>query len=106
MNWIILIIAGLLEVGWAVGLKHTEGFTRFWPSVLTIASMAVSLVLLAFAMKTLPTGAAYAVWVGVGVVGTALAGIFLMGESAGLMKSVSLLLIMVGIVGLKITATD
>jgi len=106
MNWIILIIAGLFEVGWAVGLKYTEGFTRFWPSVITVASMIVSLGLLGVSMRSLPTGTAYAVWVGVGVIGTVLAGIFFLGESAGLLKTVSLLLIIMGIAGLKIAAAN
>ncbi|HVJ44979.1 MAG TPA: quaternary ammonium compound efflux SMR transporter SugE [Luteolibacter sp.] len=106
MNWIILIIAGLFEVGWAVGLKYTEGFTRFWPSVITVASMIVSLGLLGVSMRSLPTGTAYAVWVGVGVIGTVLAGIFFLGESAGLLKTASLLLIIMGIAGLKIAAAN
>ena len=106
MHWIVLIIAGLFEVGWAVGLKYTEGFTRLWPSVVTIASMIVSLGLLGISMRSLPTGTAYAIWVGVGVVGTVLAGIFLLGESAGLLKTASLLLIIMGIAGLKIAAAN
>ena len=102
MNWFILVIAGLLEIGWAVGLKYTEGFTRFWPSVGTIASMIVSLGLLGIAMKTLPVGTAYAIWVGIGTVGTALLGMALMGESANPMRLASLLLIVIGIIGLKL----
>lgn len=102
MNWFILVIAGLLEIGWAVGLKYTEGFTRFWPSVGTIASMIVSLGLLGIAMKTLPVGTAYAIWVGIGTVGTALLGMALMGESASPMRLASLLLIIIGIIGLKL----
>ncbi len=102
MNWLLLVFAGLLEVGWAVGLKYTEGFTRPWPTVGTIGAMIVSLMLLGIAMKTLPVGTAYAVWVGVGAVGTAVLGIYLFGESANPGKLVSLALIVVGIVGLRL----
>ncbi|HBI10407.1 MULTISPECIES: quaternary ammonium compound efflux SMR transporter SugE [Franconibacter] len=101
MSWLILLIAGLLEVVWAVGLKYTHGFTRLLPSLITIASMIISIVLLSFAMKTLPTGTAYAVWTGIGAVGAAIAGIVLLGESASLARIASLALIVVGIVGLK-----
>lgn len=103
MNWIILVVAGLLEVGWAVGLKHTHGFTRLWPSVGTIAAIVLSLGLLGIAMRTLPAGVAYAVWVGIGIVGTALLGMFL-GEPAGIGKMISLAMILGGIVGLKLSA--
>ena len=103
MNWLLLVIAGLLEVGWAVGLKYTEGFTRPWPTVATVGAMIVSLMLLGIAMKTLPVGTAYAVWVGVGAVGTAVLGIHLFGESANPGKLASLALIVVGIVGLRLT---
>jgi quaternary ammonium compound-resistance protein SugE len=103
MNWLLLVIAGLLEVGWAVGLKYTEGFTRPWPTVGTIGAMIVSLMLLGIAMKTLPVGTAYAVWVGVGAVGTALLGMALFGESANPGKVASLALIVAGIVGLRLT---
>lgn len=106
MHWIVLFIAGLFEVGWAVGLKHTEGFTRLWPSVLTILSMVISLALLGLAMRSLPAATAYAIWVGVGVVGTVLAGIFLLGEPAGLLKMTSMVLIIAGIAGLKIAAAN
>jgi len=82
MNWVILIVAGLFEIGWAVGLKYTEGFTRFWPTVGTVLSMLISLGLLGVAMKTLPMGTAYAIWVGVGAVGTVILGMVLLGESA------------------------
>lgn len=102
MNWIILFIAGLLEVGWAIGLKYTEGFTRLWPSVWTVASMTASFLLLGLAMKTLPIGIAYAVWVGIGLVGTAILGVFLFGESTSPMKIFSLGLICLGIIGLKL----
>lgn len=101
MSWLILLIAGLLEVVWAVGLKYTHGFTRLLPSLITIASMIISIVLLSFAMKTLPTGTAYAVWTGIGAVGAAIAGIVLLGESASLARIASLALIVVGIIGLK-----
>lgn len=104
MNWIILVVAGLLEVGWAVGLKYTHGFTRLWPSVGTVAAIVLSLGLLGIAMRTLPAGVAYAVWVGIGIVGTALLGIFVLGEPAGIGKMVSLVLILAGIVGLKLSA--
>lgn len=103
MNWFILVIAGLFEIGWAVGLKYTEGFTRLWPTVGTVLSMIASLSLLGITMKSLPVGTAYAIWVGVGAVGTAILGIFLLGESANTMRLLSLGLIVVGIVGLKLT---
>ncbi len=102
MNWVILVIAGLLEIGWAIGLKYTEGFTRFWPTVGTVLSMIVSLGLLGLAMKSLPVGTAYAIWVGIGTVGTAILGMVLMGESANPMRLASLLLIIIGIIGLKL----
>lgn len=105
MNWFILIIAGLFEVGWAVGLKYTEGFTRLWPTVGTVLSMIVSLALLGIAMKSVPVGTAYAIWVGIGAVGTAILGIFLLGESANTMRLLSLGLIVAGIVGLKLTTS-
>jgi quaternary ammonium compound-resistance protein SugE len=102
MNWIILVVAGLFEVCWAIGLKYTDGFSIFWPSVATIVAMAISVALLGFAMKTLPTGTAYAVWVGIGAVGTVILGIVLLGESASPMRLVSLALIVLGIIGLKL----
>lgn len=102
MAWWLLLVAGLLEVGWAIGLKYTEGFSKLWPSVLTLAAMAASVVLLGIAMKSLPVGTSYAVWVGVGAVGTALLGIVLFGESANAGRLVSLGLIVAGIVGLKL----
>jgi quaternary ammonium compound-resistance protein SugE len=104
MSWLILIVAGLFEIGWAVGLKYTEGFTRLVPSVLTIGAMVVSLGLLGLALKTLPIGTAYAIWVGVGAVGTAIAGMSLFGESAGATRLACLALIVTGMVGLKLTA--
>lgn len=103
MAWIVLLIAGLLEVVWAVGLKYTHGFSRLWPSVITIVAMVVSMALLAWAMKTLPTGTAYAVWTGIGAVGAAITGILLLGESASLARIASLALIVAGIIGLKLS---
>ena len=102
MNWIILILAGLFEVGWAIGLKYTEGFTRLWPTIGTILAMAISLGLLGIAMKSLPVGTAYAVWVGVGSVGTAILGIVLFSEPANAGRLISLALILAGIIGLKL----
>lgn len=102
MAWIILFIAGLTEIGWAVGLKYTDSFTRLWPSVFTGASMLVSIVLLGLALKTLPIGTAYAIWTGIGTVGTAILGIYLFGESAAVLRLVCIGLIVVGIVGLKL----
>jgi quaternary ammonium compound-resistance protein SugE len=104
MPWIILLLAGLFEVGWAIGLKYTEGFTKLWPSVGTIAAMIVSLGLLGVAMKSLPVGTSYAVWVGVGAVGTALLGIVLLGEPATAGRLASLGLIVAGIIGLKLSS--
>jgi len=101
MNWVILVVAGLFEIGWAVGLKYTEGFTRLWPTVGTVLSMVISLGLLGVAMKSLPMGTAYAIWVGVGAVGTVILGIVLLGESAHPLRLVSLALIVAGIIGLK-----
>ncbi|MGA3796381.1 quaternary ammonium compound efflux SMR transporter SugE [Pseudomonas fluorescens] len=104
MSWIILFFAGLFEVGWAVGLKYTDGFTRPLPSVLTVAAMAISLGLLGLAMKELPLGTAYAIWTGVGAVGTVIAGIILFGESMALVRLASVALIISGLVGLKVSA--
>jgi quaternary ammonium compound-resistance protein SugE len=102
MAWTLLLVAGLLEVGWAIGLKYTEGFTRPLPSVLTLGAMLGSVVLLAIAMRSLPVGTSYAVWVGIGAVGTAILGIVLFGESAAPGRLFSLGLIVAGIVGLKL----
>ncbi|RRJ83952.1 quaternary ammonium compound efflux SMR transporter SugE [Aestuariirhabdus litorea] len=102
MQWTLLIIAGLFEVGWAIGLKYTEGFTRLWPTVGTVVSMIISLGLLGIAMKSLPVGTAYAVWVGVGAVGTALLGILLFDDPASSLRVLSLGLIVAGIIGLKL----
>ena len=105
MSWIILFFAGLFEVGWAVGLKYTDGFTRPLPTALTVAAMAVSLGLLGLAMKELPLGTAYAIWTGVGAVGTVIAGIILFGESMALVRLVSVALIVCGLIGLKVSAS-
>ena len=102
MAWAVLFIAGLLEIGWAIGLKYTEGFTRLVPSVLTLAAMAGSIILLGLALKTLPIGTAYAVWTGIGAVGTALLGIYLFDEPATAARLASIGLIVSGIVGLKL----
>ena len=104
MNWFILVAAGLFEIGWAIGLKYTEGFTRLWPSLGTALAMVVSLGLLGVAMKSLPVGTAYAVWVGVGAVGTAILGIVLFHEPANAARLLSLGLILAGIIGLKLAA--
>jgi len=106
MAWIILVIAGLFEVGWAIGLKYTEGFTRLWPTVWTVAAMIVSLWLLGIAMKSLPVGTAYSIWVGVGAVGTVLLGILLLGESANAARLVSVAFIIAGTVGLKLATPN
>ncbi|WVV47457.1 quaternary ammonium compound efflux SMR transporter SugE [Pseudomonas sp. NA13] len=103
MSWIILF-AGLFEVGWAVGLKYTDGFSRPLPTALTIAAMAISLGLLGLAMKELPLGTAYAIWTGVGAVGTVIAGIILFGESMALVRLASVALIVAGLIGLKVSA--
>jgi len=100
--WLILFIAGLCEVGWAIGLKYTEGFTRLWPSVGTVVAMIASIWLLGIAMKTLPVGTAYSVWVGVGAVGTVALGIVLLGEAANAARLISVAFIVAGIVGLKL----
>lgn len=102
MNWFILVLAGLFEIGWAIGLKYTEGFTKLWPSLGTAAAMIISIGLLGVAMKTLPVGTAYAIWVGVGAVGTVILGIVLLGEPANAARLISVALIVVGLVGLKL----
>jgi quaternary ammonium compound-resistance protein SugE len=102
MAWVILIVAGLFEIGWAVGLKYTDGFSRLWPSVATAAAMIVSLLLLGLALKDLPIGTAYAVWTGVGAVGTAILGIWLFGDPANVARLACIGLIVAGIVGLKL----
>jgi quaternary ammonium compound-resistance protein SugE len=104
LAWVLLSVAGLFEIGWAIGLKYTEGFTRLAPSVLTILSMALSVLLLGLALKTLPVGTAYAVWTGIGTVGTALLGIYLFGEPATALRLACIGLIVAGILGLKLVA--
>jgi len=104
MAWGVLLIAGLLEVGWAIGLKYTEGFTRLWPSVGTALSMVLSVVLLGWAMRSLPVGTAYAVWTGIGAVGTVILGIFLFHEPANAARLICVGLIVAGILGLKLTS--
>lgn len=104
MAWIILVVAGLFEIGWAIGLKYTEGFTRPWPTAGTVVSMAISLWLLGIAMKSLPVGTAYSVWVGVGAVGTVILGIVLLDEPANAARLISVALIVAGIVGLKLSS--
>ena len=101
MAWAILVVAGLFEVGWAIGLKYTQGFTRLWPTVWTVGAMIISLWLLGIAMKTLPVGTAYGIWVGVGAVGTVI--LVLLGEPASVARVVSIALIIAGIVGLKLS---
>jgi quaternary ammonium compound-resistance protein SugE len=100
--WMYLMIAGFLEVGWAIGLKYTQGFTRLWPSVVTILMMIASFFLLSTAVKTLPIGTAYAVWTGIGAAGTAVLGILLFGEPRNVIKLLCILLIITGIAGIKI----
>ncbi|WPH15779.1 quaternary ammonium compound efflux SMR transporter SugE [Variovorax paradoxus] len=104
MAWIVLLVAGLLEMGWAIGLKYTEGFTRFWPSVGTAISMVLSVVLLGWAMRSLPVGTAYAVWTGIGAVGTVILGIVLFHEPANAARLICVGLIVAGILGLKFTS--
>jgi quaternary ammonium compound-resistance protein SugE len=106
MAWLLLLVAGVFEVAWAIGLKYTEGFSRLWPSVLTIAAMGVSVVLLALALKSIPVGTGYAVWTGIGAVGTAVLGIVLFGESASAARIGCIGLIVAGIVGLKIVSGE
>lgn len=103
MSWLILLVAGLLEVVWAVGLKYTHGFSRLVPSVITVTAMIASIALLSWAMKSLPVGTAYAIWTGIGAVGAAITGILLLGESASLGRLLSLGLIVCGIIGLKLS---
>lgn len=103
MAWVILFVAGLFEVGWAIGLKYSEGFTRLWPSTGTVLAMMISLGLLGIAMKSLPVGSAYAVWVGVGAIGTSLLGILLFGEAVTAVRLISLAIILAGIIGLRLS---
>lgn len=104
MAWLILFLAGILEVGWAIGLKYTEGFTRLTPTILTVGSMIVSVALLGLAVRTLPLGTAYAVWTGIGTVGTVILGIVLFAEPATFVRLGCIALIVAGIVGLKLSA--
>lgn len=104
MSWFLLFIAGLFEIGWAIGLKYTHGFTRLWPSVGTVAAMALSVTLLGLAMRSLPVGTAYAVWTGIGAVGTVILGIVLFGDPANAARLVCVTLIVAGILGLKLTS--
>jgi quaternary ammonium compound-resistance protein SugE len=104
MAWVYLLLAGLLEIGWAIGLKYTEGFTRFWPSVGTAAAMIASLALLGLALRTLPLGTAYAIWTGIGAVGTVVLGIILFGEDASPGRIACVVLIVSGIAGLKLAS--
>jgi quaternary ammonium compound-resistance protein SugE len=106
MSWLILIVAGLFEIAWAIGLKYTAGFTRLWPSIGTVGAMAMSVLLLGIAMKELPVGTAYAVWTGVGAVGTAVLGIYLFGDPASPARMVCLAMIAVGILGLKLVSSN
>ncbi|MFT3952439.1 MAG: quaternary ammonium compound efflux SMR transporter SugE [Oscillospiraceae bacterium] len=106
MEWLILVLAGLCEIIWAVGLKYTEGFTRLMPSIVTLVGTAASFILLAIALKKLPLGTAYAVWTGIGTVGTTLFGIFVFKEPAELLRILCILLIVTGIVGLKILSPE
>ena len=102
MAWIVLVVAGLFEVCWAIGLKYTDGFTRLWPSIGTVTAMVVSVVLLGWAMRSLPVGTAYAVWTGIGAVGTVLLGIVLFGEPATVARLACVGLVVAGILGLKL----
>lgn len=103
MAWLTLVVAGLFEIGWAIGLKYTDGFSKFWPTACTLAAMVISFALLGIALRTLPLGTAYGVWVGIGTVGTVILGIVLFGEPASVARLFFVLMIIVGIVGLKLT---
>ena len=105
MAWLLLVGAGLLEIVWAIALKYADGFTRFWPSAIGIAAAVASFIMLTMALKSLPVGTAYAVWVGIGALGVALAGIVALGESASLMRLGLLVLILIGVIGLKVIET-
>ena len=104
MNWFYLIVAGILEIGWAIGLKYTEGWSKLYPSLITVALMIASFQFLSMALKTLPIGTAYAIWTGIGAVGTAIVGMFLFDEPRDLSRILCILLIVAGIVGLKLTS--
>lgn len=103
MSWLILLLAGLFEVAWAIGLKYTDGFTRPLPTLLTVSAIIISLALLSLAMKGLPLGTAYAIWTGIGAIGTLIAGVILFGESITLLRMASAALIICGLIGLKIS---
>ncbi|AXX95312.1 MULTISPECIES: quaternary ammonium compound efflux SMR transporter SugE [Arcobacter] len=105
MSWVTLIIAGIFEIFWAIGLKYTDGFTKLIPSLLTIFAMLISFWLLSISLKTLPLGTAYAVWVGIGTIGTVIAGVILFNDSLNLLRIVSIIFIILGIIGLKITTS-
>jgi quaternary ammonium compound-resistance protein SugE len=104
MDWTLLVLAGLLEIGWAVGLKYTDGFAKLWPTVLTVVALAGSMVLLALAVRTIPIGTGYAVWTGIGAVGTAIFGMAVLGESTAMARVLFLGVVVLGILGLKATA--
>ena len=106
MAWVVLTVAGLLEIGWAVGLKYSAGFTRLWPTVATVASMVASMGLLGIAVNSLPVGTAYAVWTGIGTIGTALLGLILFGEPASAARLACIAMVAAGIVGLKLVTPD
>lgn len=106
MDWVYLVIAGLLEIGWAVGLKYSEGFSKLWPSVATICAMIASFAFLAAALKTIPLGTGYAIWTGIGAAGTAIIGIIVFGESRELLRILCILLIIAGVVGLRLASTS
>jgi quaternary ammonium compound-resistance protein SugE len=106
MAWVSLFVAGVFEVAWAIGLKYTNGFTRLWPTVGTAAAMIVSLIFLEYGLRTLPVGTAYAVWVGIGAVGTAILGMALFGESREPLRLACLVLIVAGVIGLKLVTPD
>lgn len=106
MAWVVLFVAGLLEIGWAVGLKYTAGFTRLWPTVATVVALIASMSLLGVALRTLPLGTAYAMWTGIGTVGTAVLGIILFREPATAVRLVCIALIVAGIIGLKLASAS
>ena len=106
MAWTLLFLAGICEIGWAVGLKYTNGFSRLWPSVCTLVLMVISVVLLALALKEIPVGTGYAVWTGIGAIGTAILGMILFGESRDALRIGCILLIVAGVIGLKIVTPD
>jgi quaternary ammonium compound-resistance protein SugE len=106
MSWFYLIVAGLLEVCWAIGMKYSDGFTQLWPSVFTIATLVLSFVLLTIAVRNLPVGTAYAVWTGIGILGTTIFGMVLLGESRNAARLICLALVFIGIIGLKVMSVE